>query len=408
MVKGPGGTDVEATSIEVIAPPAPVASVTAPGSIPVGQAVTFFNRSTGVFDKVKWYVNNEFAGESRDLDHIFDMSREHVVVVEVEGPGGKSRAEHRIKVVGPDKPTASFVIGTPVPRVGKTVVLTDTSTGEIATATWFLPGRDAPLVVDYLDGGSRSIEYEFQDVGKAEIRLVVHGPGGESPAAQNLNVRSRFVQPEANVTLYVVETGHDYRIVEFKNRSKGSIVETEYDFGDGSPTVLVAGTQGATHRYGSGEYTARVRIIGPAEFVPETVEFPVDVPKPLPAWVWHLFWIVPSAIALLGGVGYAILSWRRHQEERRLSMLVGTLQYKPKQEPLAPYKHFVFHGSTTEEEVSLDSKNRAIVRASSDPMTNQVEHSIEVIGGDGTLGPVPLVENDRTTIGQFEFNLVQA
>ena len=287
-------------------------------------------------------------------------------------------------------------------------MLTDTSTGDIEAATWYLPGRDTPLVVDYGNGGERSIECALPEVGEQEVRLQVRGRGGQAETTQKLQVRTRLVPPEPTVTTDVAESGHDYQSVVFKNRSKGSVVQTEYDFGDGSPLVTVAGVQDARHKYSPGQYVARIRIVGPKEFAAEVVEIPINVPKPLPAWVWQLLWIGPLGVVLLITLACLIMWWRKRQEDQRLSMLVGTLNYKPKGDPLAPYTSVQFAGTTTEERVPLGETTQAIVRALSDPLTSQVEHSVEVVDGNGTqVGPVTLAENDRSTVGDYEFNLVQ-
>jgi hypothetical protein len=153
---------------------------------------------------------------------------------------------------------------------------------------------------------------------------------------------------------------------------------------------------------------AAVRIVGPKEFAAAVVEIPINVPKPLPAWVGRALWLSPAGLVLVIAVAWGVFWLRKRQEIWRLSMLVGTLNYKPKGDPLAPYTSVQFAGTTTEERVPLNETTQAIVRALNDPLTNQIEHSVEVVDGNGTqIGPVELAENERTTVGNYEFSLVQ-
>ncbi len=405
-----GREDSATQRVKVVLPPPPVAAFTVSAEqVDVGTSVLLVNESTGADCRFNWVFGDARTSAERNPRVIWSRPGEYVIrLTAADSFGRQATAERVIQVEGPEQPVASFVVGTPEPRVGEAVVLTDTSTGDIETVTWHLPGRDTPLVVDYGNGGERSIECAFAEVGEQEVRLQVRGRGGEAETIQKLNVRTRFVPPEPAVTLEVIESGRDYKLVAFNNRSTGSVVQSEYDFGDGSPTVRVSGVQDVRHEYGPGNYVAHVRIIGPKEFAAEVVEIPIRVPKPLPAWVWRLLWLVPAAIVLLGGAAYAVLWWRKRQEDLRLSMLVGTLNYKSKDAPLAPYASVEFDGTATEGRVPLNESTAAVVRATSDPLTNQIEHSVEVVDGDGTqIGPVPLTENDRTTVGEYEFNLVQ-
>jgi PKD repeat protein len=406
-VTGPGGSSEAVHVIEIRGPRAPVADCHIPTVVEVGQAVEFVDRSTGEIDEREWFIDNQLVSKARDFTHTFEAPRDHKLRIRVHGPGGTSVAEHTIQVKPWAAPVASFVIGAANPRVGESVVLTDTSQGPVDQITWFFPARP-PLVVDYRKGQSRSIEHTFSEVAKAMVRIEVRGPGGQSVATKTVNVKSRFAPPRALVTVDR-SRGRGSMWVQFTNRSTGSILHTEYDFGDGSPKLRVPGAGDARHEYQPGCPVASVKLIGPAEFAPELIDLPIVVDRPLPSWVPHLWWIVPCGFVSIAAATVGLSTWRRKARDRRLSRLAGALHFKAKRDPTAPYRTIQFSGLQTEERVSLTSDMDAVVHAATDPLTGQIEHSIEVIDRAGHRdGPVPLPANDRIVLAGFEFNLVQA
>ncbi len=410
VVDGPGGTDRKKDRIEVPLPAPPQAHIVGVSETVAGVPQTFVSRITGEFDQATWVIDGTEAGDGLGLlEHEWPEPGDYEVVLQVRGPGGEQRASHVVHVRPLPPPTASFSVGARSPRAGEVVRLTDTSTGAIDTATWYLSGRDVPIVVDYRDGGSRSIDFAFPASGKSVVRLRVAGPGGVAEAKVELEVRERYVRPRPIVTTRVVEKSPEYRTIVFQNRSVGSITETEIDFGDGSEPQRLPGAADVRHRYRPGNHVARVRVFGPDDFVSATVALPIEVPAPPPAWRRHMFtWGTAVFVALSVAVG--ALKWRQRLRENRLSqMLHGTLQFKPSDDPLAPLRTYEFSEDTSEAVVSLDNDETALVRRTAVTENESSPYMIELrIPGAKAIGPVGLIPNKPTVVGDYVFELVVA
>ncbi len=407
-VAGPGGKSQAEHHVQVRGPERPTADFAIPTTLRVDQPLHLVDRSQGLIQELSWTINDTVISQERDASFQFTTPGEHAITLTIRGPGGTDSVTKTISVDPLARPTASFVIGTPQPLLDTATRITDTSVGEIDEAIWFLPGRKSPLVVNYRQGGSRSIDYTFTELGKQEVQLKVLGPGGESEVLQTFDVQTDRTPPQPNIAVDVVHTERDRRVIRFRNRSKGTVLETVFDFGDGSRLTSDTTMEDVLHEYKPGTYLAKVRVQGAREFAPAVVDISIDVPKPWPTWIPHLLWMLPTGLIAALASFYGIVFYSRRLREQRLSRLVGTLNYNLKDARLASYHSVLLDGTSNCQSVTLDDSSVAVVEAYHNPESHAVEHTIELFTHEvSETGRVSIAANEPTVVGLYEFKLVQ-
>ena len=407
-VVGPSGSRAVSSWVSISRPPAPVIDARVPITASVGESIDLVDRTSGRIDSWVWSVDKEQISNQRDARFIPRTAGTCLASLSVVSPGGASSKEWTIAVAGPEPPNCSFVIGSHEPRAGELIRLTDTSSGRVDLASWFVPGQAKPMVRAYAATDSKTIDVELP-AGDQEIRLVVVGPGGERQATQRVNVLPRYLAPIAKISVDQ-DSGRGSLRVSFLNSSTGTVERTEFDFGDGSPVKIVQGAGNIDHPYSVGEFVAIVRVYGPAGLGPAVTRIPITVAKPLPRWLSYLWWLAPLLCPAAGEFRVAVvclaaLTVRREptrfidrrgpqlQAERPADGTIRTIHYREIQ--IARLR--------------LSDSIQANIQACLDPATNEVDRDIELVDLDGNRsGRVRLPENERVVVGDYEFNLVHA
>lgn len=341
------GTDDERHSIELteavrVLPPEPpkVEFTFAPSEATVGDAVQFFDRSTGLIESRAWdFGDGSPPSAERDPQHRFDGAGKFTVKLTCRGTGGEASATASISIAARLAPVARFAVGVTQPRAGDEVVFTDTSSGQVNRATWNFGEPDAaPQLVDYAaaaEDTGRMVRHTFSKAGEYVVTLEVVGPGGTDKTEQHVSVGLGKLPPKAMFTTSATK-GREKLTVKFVNKSEGTILQYKWDFGDGSPPLVQNTLEDAEHTFGPGTHTVTLTAVGVEEFTPSRFRETITVVPP-PTWFRkNILWITGAVVAAAAIAVFGERERRRRKEFKESEIPTGKLSSKLAS-PTAPW-----------------------------------------------------------------------
>ena len=257
-VTGPGGTSNVSRQISVQSPGAPVADFTTePASGVAPLTVRFTNRSTGNITSVRWDFGDGGTSTENNPTYAFRNIGTFNIILEVQGPGGTSRAVRQITVEDPQipAPVAEFEPSLSTGETPLTVTFSNTSTGAIQQHLWDFNG----------DGITDSVEisptHQYAVAGTFIARLTVIGPGGQNTTERTITVQA---PPDAPVAEFSAEPGSGEAPLEvrFTNSTTGQANIFSWDFqNDGD---IDSNDTNPTYRFEEpGTYTVVLTASGP-------------------------------------------------------------------------------------------------------------------------------------------------
>ncbi len=255
IVLGPGGADtlLRTAYIEALIPPPTAAFEGVPTSGPAPLSVQFNSLSTGIIESYLWNFGDGDSSNAQNPLHAFDTPGTYSVKLTVVGPGGSNSTERVDYItVNIPAPTASFSAD-PISGVAPLdVSFTNSSSGQINSVAW-----------DFGDGQSSNEAnpiHTYQGPGSYSVRLIVTGVGGADTMLQNNYIIITALPPTADFTAEPL-TGPARLDVQFTDLSTGFIDSVEWDFGDGSRTVV---RDNPRHTYRDpGVYSVQIITFGP-------------------------------------------------------------------------------------------------------------------------------------------------
>ncbi|GAB5491414.1 MAG: hypothetical protein Phog2KO_16290 [Phototrophicaceae bacterium] len=228
-VTGPGGTSNVSREITVNSPSAPIASFVP--SVLSGQsplAVVFNNNSTGQISSYEWDFGDGTTSTGQSQTHVFNDPGTYNVILRAIGPGGTGTMIGQITVEDATSPApvASFEASSVSIETGESVVLNNTTTGEVNSFIWDFNGDGVT------DNTDISPTHTFNSAGTFNVRLVAFGPGGQSESTVAITVSD---PPDAPVAGFDLALSGEVAPVTatFTDTTTGDVTSWLWDFGDG-------------------------------------------------------------------------------------------------------------------------------------------------------------------------------
>ncbi|TWT40855.1 Pesticidal crystal protein cry22Aa [Thalassoglobus neptunius] len=373
------GQTVEAEQvIAVKLPPKPIASIIIPQKRQwqIGDELTLLSDSSASADRFQWIVDGADPLTTEHANVVVERSGELTITLTVwDRFDQATTATETLQVQGHAPPQAGFTIGTAHAFLGDTVRITSTATGMFDSVTFKVSSLATPIEISPA-AKTPCFDYAADQLGTIQFEQIVVGPGGTDQLTRELKVDSRVIQPIAKIS-FAKPSRRGPQEVHFENRSTGSVVRTDYDFGDGSPVVSVTGAAKATHRFAPGNWPMKVTAFGPDDTTPSVWETTIDITEPIAAWIWNLAWQIPLAILFCGICWYLV---DRDQQRRLLqahSQLDGSLTVHPRGQ-VRQLRRFHFEGKSDREEIELDDQTRVLVDSIMDHATGEIKYRLEV------------------------------
>lgn len=404
-----GQTSTTQRTIEVLQPAKPEAIILAPTEVVPGSKVVCMDASTGTDGNAVWKLAGKLIGESKSIEFTApEEPGEHLLVLEVEGPGGSAVAEHSLTILPYAQPKASFVLSSEQPFVGDLLHITDTSRGPIdhviieivCPPQDALPRQKPCFEIELID---RSGSVRCDKPGPMTIRQKISGPGGQAISEKTVEVLSRAVPPRADFTVDRT-TGRGSTTVTFASRSTGSIQYFELEPGDGSSTKRFDYSDTIRHDYSAdGVYVAKITAYNDEGFSPSVwTSAEIRISAPWPAWAKGLLWQVPTALFLLGA---SVLVRNRLADLHSLNqmrLISGTLTVQPNSKPL-DVKHFPLEGKSSEELVEF-SPNAKIKLTLLEGSPSVIDAELLIDGSESFQAS--LEENRASQLGEYVVTFV--
>lgn len=271
-VVGPGGQSNFSRRIVVQGSNPPVANFTLnPSSGVTPLRVQFADTSTGDVTSYLWNFGDGITTTERNPSHDFTTVGEYNVILEVRGrDGSTSRVTKKVSVVNPQvqKPVADFTPKTLTGTAPLNVEFKSTSTGQIDTYLWDFGNGDTSIDANPI--------YQYREPGTYNVKLTVSNEGGPSEATGTITVNRAPEAPVANFTADPT-SGNAELLVQFTDQSSGTIVQREWNFGDGATSSDVSPSHEFTE---AGTYTVRLTLLGEGD-TSDFHEVDISVTEPL-------------------------------------------------------------------------------------------------------------------------------
>lgn len=253
-VVGPGGQSNFSRRIVVQGSNPPVANFTlTPSSGQPTLRVQFTDTSSGDINGYLWNFGDGITTTERNPLHDFTTVGEYNVILEVRGrDGSSSRVTKRVSVVNPQvqKPVANFTPKSLSGDAALNVEFRSTSTGEIDTYLWDFGNGDSSTDANPI--------YQYTEPGIYTVKLTVSNEGGPSEATGTITVNRAPEAPIADFTA-APTSGNATLRVQFTDNSSGTIVQREWNFGDGNSSSEVSPRHDFTD---PGTYKVRLTLLG--------------------------------------------------------------------------------------------------------------------------------------------------
>jgi PKD repeat protein len=231
------------------------------GPVDAGQPVQFFDRSTGLIEKLAWdFGDGSPVSNERDPTHEYAEAKTYTMKLTAAGPGGSVEAAKPVVVKPPEPPKVDFVVPAERVEMGARVQLFDRSRGVIEEYSWEFGDGSAP-------SAERDPVHQYAKPGKYEVKLTVRGPGGSDTKTATIEVR-QHPAPKAALVIGTKKPTVDQEVL-FTDQSEGMVTSARWVFGDGTPAVEVDYTgaeakRSVTHAFAkAGKYTATLAVEGP-------------------------------------------------------------------------------------------------------------------------------------------------
>ena len=253
-VSGPGGSNTRTSpGFVTVSDPAPVASFSAsPTAGPAPLTVTFTDQSSGNITGWLWDSGDGASSTMQSPVHVYRSPGSYGVTLTVSGPGGtNSLVRSNLISVGEPPPVAAFG-ATPTSGLAPlSVAFSDQSTGSVASWLWtFGDGASSTL---------RNPVHVYTSPGSYGVTLAVSGPGGSNSLLRS-NLISVGEPPPVAAFGATPTEGFPNLAVAFGDLSSGNITSRQWDFGDGTGSLL----SNPTHLYTQvGIYTVSLLVAGP-------------------------------------------------------------------------------------------------------------------------------------------------
>ena len=177
MVIGPGGTDTETKTVNVVAVP-PIADFDAAGTL----TVQFTDKSIGLVTSWSWSFGDGGTSALQNPTNTYAAAGDYTVSLTATGPGGSDTHTEIVRVPPGAGLTAAFTYSGTL-----TVQFTDQSTGEITSWSW-----------SFGDGGTSSEQnpsHTYAQAGTYTVTLTVAGPRGSDTHSESIQVPPGGGQP---------------------------------------------------------------------------------------------------------------------------------------------------------------------------------------------------------------------
>ncbi|MDA1349445.1 MAG: PKD domain-containing protein, partial [Chloroflexi bacterium] len=241
-------------------------------------SVTFVPQVTGSVDSFAWDLDGDGLTDSTSQNPTFTYSVPGSFAVKLiaTGPAGTDE-EFKVDYIKTfTAPSAEFTFSPDKGAVPLTISFTDRSVGNPTAFAWtFFQDLDG----DGQPGGSeiegqatsQNPSFTFQTGGTFSVRLIATNPGHEDP-----NTDPDILETKLNVIVSIranfspaPSSGAPPLDVTFTDQSEGEIQLWVWDFGDGSPIVVVLDDEDPNrnpqHTYlTQGTFTAKLTVLGPA------------------------------------------------------------------------------------------------------------------------------------------------
>ncbi len=196
-----GGSDSESRSITVAAATAPVAAFGFSPSSPVtGQAVSFFDQSTGGPTSWSWTFGDGSSSTAPNPAKAYAAAGTYTVTLQVSNASGSDTASKPVTVsTAGVAPAASFTFSPSSPAPGQTVQFTDTSTGGPTSWSW-----------DFGDGTFSAAQNPTKVYGGAAtltVRLTATNAFGSGTTTRQITITAANRAPTAAPDAYSVASG---------------------------------------------------------------------------------------------------------------------------------------------------------------------------------------------------------
>ncbi|MFA6361911.1 PKD domain-containing protein [Methanoregula sp.] len=251
-------TIIDATATGIAQPtPQTVTASFSPMSATQGDAplkVTFSDYSQGAITDWNWSFGDGSLSSERSPVHTYRANGTYNVTLAVSGPSGHNTFTYPDCItVGPLPPLAR--IGVDPQRADYaplTVILTDTSMGDITGWSW-----------DFGDGSTSTEQnpvHTYSKTGNYSVLLTVTGPAGKNTLEEPVFILVGPFEPVAYFEA-IYTSQHAPCSVEFLQYSEGTITQWLWDFGDGTTSTQEKPFHTYLH---DGNYTVNLTVTGPA------------------------------------------------------------------------------------------------------------------------------------------------
>jgi serine protease len=223
-----------------------------PTSGPMPLNVDFTNASTGDYDTCSWdFGDSNTSTDCTGPQHVYTDGGVYTVVLDVSGAGGSDTLTRTNYITVYEAVQAAFS-GSPTSGPAPlSVDFTNGSSGDYDTCAWNFGDGEAGT-------GCDGPSHTYTAAGAYTVTLAVSGLGGTDTVTR-ADYITVYEPPQADFTASPTE-GVAPLTVDLENLSSGDYDTCQWDFGDGTTSVLID----PSHIYETpGEYTVALTVSGP-------------------------------------------------------------------------------------------------------------------------------------------------
>jgi PKD repeat protein len=300
-----GGEATDTATVNVSAAPVPpTADIEGPQAGQAGEELAFDASGSsdpdGQIARYEWDFGDGATATGQQVRHTYAQAGRYTLTLRVTDNDGQSDIATQTVDISPaapeNRPPTAAIQGPQQGQVGQELTFSPEGSqdpdGRIVEYAWnFGDGTADVLVSGTREGGAR-VAHIYAGPGTYTVTLRVTDDGGLTGRATQ-QVQVTPAAPENRPPTAAIQgpsqgqAGEELTFSpEGSQDPDGEIVEYAWDFGDGSPIVVVGGAQNGaqvTHTYDrAGNYTLRLRVTDDGGLT-ATASHPVQIDTPPPA-----------------------------------------------------------------------------------------------------------------------------
>jgi PKD repeat protein len=218
-------------------------------SVPeAGESIQFTDTSAGNPTSWSWNFGDGATSSAQNPSHAYSSGGTYTVTLQVSNGTYTKSTSKSITVLAPI--TIDFTFNPSTPAVNQDVVFANQTSGSVDSYLW-----------NFGDGSTSTAKdptHKFTSAGSFTVTLTATNAKGSKTKSKTLVV-SQSLNPSFT---YSPSSPYAGQTVQFTDTSTGNPTSWQWDFGDGSSSML----QNPTHAYSnSGTYTVTLRVTNSAE-----------------------------------------------------------------------------------------------------------------------------------------------